>query len=337
MIKIVGDINLSDGFFDTGFGVGSSIKQGADPFKKLDRSDDDFWIGNFECVCADTSNKKGSHSKQFLISPRVLSHIKHLNMYGIANNHVMQHGDKAYKEMLDYFEVNNIQFVGNLNRKSTTFMNNGKKIGIIAFCQRPDNFTKTPLYWSLPEYGDIRKELTGLTNCDYKIVYVHWGNEFINHPYIDQKAFAHFLVDSGADLIVGMHPHVLQGFEIYKGKHIFYSLGNCVFNMCWNPTKYSIVVNIDVSSNFGVSYDYLKIEDDYFPRIVVEVPDSYLMENLNKLLFQTKENELYYKEVFNKTKQYKKANQKNIAKNINNIKFKDLITMFGDFINRRLK
>lgn len=45
MIKIVGDINLSDGFFDTGFGVGSSIKQGADPFKKLNRCDDDFWIG----------------------------------------------------------------------------------------------------------------------------------------------------------------------------------------------------------------------------------------------------------------------------------------------------
>ena len=111
-----------------------------------------------------------------------------------------------------------------------------------------------------------------MADCDFRIVFVHWGNEFINYPYLDQKAFAHFMVDCGADLIVGMHPHVLQGYEIYHGKHIFYSLGNCVFNMPWEPTKYSIVLQVDLSGDTIISYEYLKIGDDYFPEIVKDVP-----------------------------------------------------------------
>lgn len=225
MLKIVGDIHLADGFFDIGFGVGSSIKKGVDPFAKLKRSENDFWIGNFESVCSDTSNKKGSYAKQFIISPDDISHIKHLDLYSIANNHVMQHGKKAYCEMLQYFESRSVQYVGSVDRKSTSFIHQGKKIGIIAFSQRPENFSKEPLYWLLPEYEDVNAELSKLSGCDYKIIFVHWGYEFINYPNIDQKAFAHYLIDKGADLIIGTHPHVLHGYEIYKGKHIFYSYG----------------------------------------------------------------------------------------------------------------
>ena len=98
MLKILGDINFSDGFFDMGFGVGSAIKKGFDPFAKLYRKRTDFWIGNLECVCANTSDKQGVYAKQFLISPRDLMHVKHLDLYGVANNHVMQHGESAYRE-----------------------------------------------------------------------------------------------------------------------------------------------------------------------------------------------------------------------------------------------
>lgn len=336
MLKIVGDIHLADGFFDTGFGVGSSIKKGIDPYAKLNRSENDFWIGNFESVCSDTSNKSDSYAKQFIISPNHLLHIKHLDLYGVANNHVMQHGAKAYNEMLQYFESRNVQHFGSIERKSAFFIHQGKKIGIIAFSQRPENFTKEPLYWLLPEYEDIRKELTLLSDCDYRIIFVHWGNEFINYPNIDQKAFAHYMIDKGADLILGMHPHVLQGYEIYNEKYIFYSLGNCVFNMAWEPTKYSIIVNVDLSSKIKISYEYIKLEDDYFPIIVKDVPVNYRMENLNRLISRTEENEVYYKQVFAKTKQYKKANKKDIIKNIYKLSFKDMSTMIGDFIKRRI-
>ena len=77
----------------------------------------------------------------------------------------------------------------------------------------------------------FKQEFNNIPNDCFKIVYLHWGNEFVNCPSETQIKLAHWLVDLGFDLIVGMHSHVLQGFEEYKGKYIFYSIGNCLFDM----------------------------------------------------------------------------------------------------------
>jgi poly-gamma-glutamate synthesis protein (capsule biosynthesis protein) len=65
--------------------------------------------------------------------------------------------------------------------------------------------------------------------CDFLIMFLHWGDDhniFINR---DQQEAARRLIDEGVDLVIGHHPHVTQGYEVYKGKHIFYSLGNFIF------------------------------------------------------------------------------------------------------------
>ena len=86
-------------------------------------------------------------------------------------------------------------------------------------CQRLDQFSKEPLYWHNPEIKEIEKELVTIPKDAFKIIYVHWGYEFINRPSQYQKLLAHLLIDMGFDLIIGMHPHVLQGIEKYKGKY----------------------------------------------------------------------------------------------------------------------
>jgi poly-gamma-glutamate synthesis protein (capsule biosynthesis protein) len=66
--------------------------------------------------------------------------------------------------------------------------------------------------------------------ADLVIVNIHWGTEY-QHEFGDsQKQIGHEFIDSGADLIIGHHPHVVEGMEIYKGKAIFYSLGNFIFD-----------------------------------------------------------------------------------------------------------
>jgi len=70
---------------------------------------------------------------------------------------------------------------------------------------------------------------TAKLQSDYVIVYVHWGIEKKNHPEEYQRKMAKQYIDAGADLVVGSHPHVLQGMEYYKGKPIIYSLGNFMF------------------------------------------------------------------------------------------------------------
>lgn len=339
MLKIVGDINFTDGFFDTGFGVGSSVSKGVNPFEKITRSDSDFWIGNCECVISDKSNKLGVYQKQFVISPSKLSHVEHLDLYNVANNHVMQHGNEAYSDMLAYFEKEDIAYVGAESRKILMFEHQNKKVGILSFSQRDEKYSDDPLYWYNPEYIEVQRELSKLESADFKIAYVHWGNEFIDRPYVDQKKFAHWLVDLGFDLVVGLHAHVLQGYEIYKDKYIYYSVGNFVFNMPYQATKYSVVLTVDLASENAptVNFEYVFIERDYFPIIVdpSNVPLNFRFEFLNQRLKIEHENELYYDEVFSRLKLYRKSNYKYFLGVLHRFKAEDIKDIISDFIKRR--
>ena len=194
MLHIIGDIDLTEGYFDKGLGIGNSlVDKKEDPFEYLSRRDDDLWIGNFECVCSDVQ----ATGSPFIINPCHLEHIRHFDCYGIANNHVMQFGDEAYREMEAYFCRKGIKYAGSLKHRSVVFEHQGKRVGFMAFSQRPDNFSESPLYWHLPEYIELEEELNRLHDCDYRIVFVHWGYEFINYPNIDQKNLGRWLVDVG--------------------------------------------------------------------------------------------------------------------------------------------
>ena len=85
MLHIIGDIDLTEGYFDKGLGIGNSlVDKKEDPFEYLSRRDDDLWIGNFECVCSDVQ----ATGSPFIINPCHLEHIRHFDCYGIANNHI---------------------------------------------------------------------------------------------------------------------------------------------------------------------------------------------------------------------------------------------------------
>lgn len=334
MLKIVGDICYADWYFDAGIGVGTALRNGIDPFKNIDRKENDYWIGNFECVCSNIKERC-----EFLIHPEDFSHIRHMDLYGVANNHVNQHGKNAYLDMLEYFDMEKIPYMGSLQKRSHRFRHQGKKVGIIAFCERPDNFKEEPQYWLLPEYCDLKAEIDSLADCDFRIAYVHWGNEFMDRPYIDQKQLAHFLIDCGIDLVVGMHPHVLQGMEIYKGKRIYYSIGNFVFNMAWEPTRQSLILSVDLSGDDPiVSHEQIVI-DSMFPKHVASdsIEPKFRMESLNEKCKISFENEKYYSELFSKAHQYRKANYKWIITNLLKMNPKKSLNMISDFVGRKLK
>lgn len=233
MLNIVGDINLTDAAFDTGIGVGSKMKDGKDPFEKINRANDDLWIGNFEGVCSDVTDAQGMEAQQFNIPPKYLNHFTHMNFYNMANNHIMEHGAKAFCETAKNLSSFGAKAFGLNNQKSVIFEHCDHKYSISGFCQRKENSVYSPLYWYNPDIQDIKKEFDTLPLDAFKIIYIHWGVEFMDRPTNDQQIFAHALIDMGFDLVIGMHPHLLQGFEDYKGKRIYYSIGNFVFNMGW--------------------------------------------------------------------------------------------------------
>ncbi|MBO6030449.1 MAG: CapA family protein [Prevotella sp.] len=319
MLRFVGDINLTDWDFNPGFGIGSQIAQGFDPFSKIKRSKSDIWIGNFEGVTSEVTNRAGMAAKVFRVSPSSLMKLHHFDYYGLANNHAMQHGVEAYLQTWNILQKQGCKVFGKKDCRTISFTHQGKIVTLTGCCFRIDEFATDPCYWYNPEYKDIEKEVSILPSDAIKVFFVHWGNEFINRPSSGQKKFAHWLIDAGFDLIIGMHPHILQGFEMYAGKYIFYSLGNFVFDMAWEPTHYGAIVNVDLAKEEPlVTYDYIRIGNDCSPIVVheTEVPRQIRFDSLNQLVSIDDNSEEYHTEIIRKYKQYRRANHKDLFKKL---------------------
>lgn len=337
MLKFVGDICFTDNHFDVGFGVGSFVKNGGNPFANFTKQDTDLWIGNFEGVAADSSQHSDYHKYCFRIAPEHLNHCRFIDYFSVANNHVMEHGPKAYKDMCHYLNQFSKGCFGSSKNKSIEFEHQGRKVSVTGFCLRVEDSKFSPLYWYCPEYIEILEESKNL-NADFKIVYLHWGVEFVDHPSFEQQSFAHWLIEIGFDMVIGMHPHVMQGYEVYKDKYIFYSLGNFIFNMAYEPTNYSAVINVDIQNNL-VSYDYVKIGENYSPMIIPvdSVPERYRFETLNSKLNIRTNVEDYIKEALCGLKQYRRSHHKSFLRNIFKFDFSIMKNIVVDFIKRRIK
>lgn len=335
MLVFTGDINLTDWYFNVGFGIGSRIANGFDPFRKINRKAGDIWIGNFEGVASNVTDKVEFAGEVFRVQPKVLQKLNHFNMYGFANNHAMQHGKEAYQQTFDAICSYGSKCFGANKQRSVIIKHQGKTVSLTGMCLRIDDFTDEPSYWYNPEYKEIEKELNSLPNDAFKVLYIHWGNEYINRPSSAQKKFAHWLIDIGFDLIIGMHPHVLQGYEEYNGKYIFYSLGNFVFEMAWEPTKIGAIVKFDLDTK-QPSVEYIHIENDCTPVVVDEskIPAEWRFDFLNEALKKEDNSEQYHAEISRNYAAYRKANHRYIINNM--IKHPTLgKCLLKDFIKRR--
>lgn len=315
MIWFTGDINITDNFFDVGFGIGTKIADGLNPFQFIERRDEDIWIGNYEGVASSVSCNQGIYAESFRVDPSVLRGLSHLDYYGLANNHAMEHGEEAYWETVKALQGYGSDVFGTIKQKSIEFEYKNKLITITGLCQRIEATNHEPQYWYNPEYKEIENELNILPSDSFKVLFVHWGNEYINRPSIAQRKFAHWLLDSGFDLIIGMHPHVLQGYEDYNGKRVYYSLGNFVFDMPSLQCKIGAVVSLDFIEGRPVySENYIKIDDECCPHIVAEnnILEQWRFSSLNQCLKVEENSEEYHKQIRKGYMVYSKANHKQL-------------------------
>lgn len=315
MLIFTGDINLTDWVFNVGFGIGTNMGKGLNPFKYLERKGDDVWIGNFEGVASNVSARKGIYAKAFRVEPDVLSSLHHMDFYGFANNHAMEHGGEAYKETVAALVSYGSKVFGTKDKKSILLEHQGKKISLTGMCLRIEALKEEPLYWHNPEYWEIKEEKATIPQDAFKVLFVHWGNEYINRPSAVQKKFAHWLIDSGFNLIIGMHPHVLQGYEDYNGGRIYYSLGNCVFDMPSEQCKIGALVGVDFKNGQpAYSEKYLKIDNECCPHVVAEseIPPQWHFDYLNKRLKIDDNSEEYHQEINRGYLVYRNANRKQL-------------------------
>lgn len=164
-----------------------------------------------------------------------------VDIVSLANNHALDYGPDALLDTFKTLEDAGIDYVGagkNLDRaiKPIYYTFGNTKIAYLAASRvvySMDWYASDTKLGMIGTY-DPTLILTSIkeaaANSDYVVIFLHWGVERNNSPEDYQRTLAKQYIDAGADAVIGCHPHVLQGFEYYKGKPIAYSLGNFWFN-----------------------------------------------------------------------------------------------------------
>jgi len=231
-----GDIMLDDG-------PGRFIGEGGDPlapFAEILKAAD-YRIGNLECPIAESGSALDNKIYTFRAKPQVLPVLQgRFDAVSLANNHSGDYGHDAFLDTLRHLDNAGIAHFGggrNLGEAHQPLWieRKGLKIAVLAYNEfKPRAFEAGPnwpgIAWSEDDHviADIRTAKAA--GADLIIPFMHWGWENEGKPSQRQQQLARKMIDEGAALVVGGHPHVTQGVETYKGKLIIYSLGNFVFD-----------------------------------------------------------------------------------------------------------
>ena len=193
-----------------------------------------------------------------------------------ANNHAMDFGDKAMLATKQGLIEKEISVVGagenesDAHRVHVHELKNGVKVALISVCEYEFGITEG----SSPGAAWVgnRRVLEGICQAKsegcFVVVCSHGGVEEVPLPPVERQKQLRGFIDAGADLIIGHHPHVPQGWEIYQGKMIFYSLGDFVFDLENTPRKrwrdwgYCVRVSLNNTGGVGVELiGYERVED----------------------------------------------------------------------------
>lgn len=167
---------------------------------------------------------------------------QNIKLVSIGNNHILNFGDGGLEDTKKYLSESQVDYFGdpkNLDGNYFVKEINGTKIGFVSYNQFGGRSEKT-----------INNIKTIKNTVDAVVVYTHWGKEYENISSNYIKDLAHGFVEAGADLVIGSHPHVVQSVEEYKGKRIYYSLGNFIFDQYFSAeTQRGLAVKVVFNPN----------------------------------------------------------------------------------------
>jgi len=267
----VGDISLE-------------TKNDENPFKHIQQvfDDKDLLFGNLETVLANEGKEK---EKAVVLDsdPNKVKFLKNFDILNVANNHIYDLGEEGFKKTISTLNKNGIKIIGmgNQYRNNNVVNCKGIKIAFLGYPIPPYTFS-LPYKPSITHIkkSDIIKKVSSIKKkVDFTIISLHWGVENVNYPSPDQIKFAHKLIEVGADMILGHHPHVLQGIEKYNGGIIAYSLGNFQFDpkVSQSIDNRSVILSLKLNKNGNISYDLIpvRIDENNCPRLLTNKEKSF--------------------------------------------------------------
>ena len=198
-----------------------------------------------------------------------------IDVVNLANDRVMEYGDAGLRETLETLDRAGIYRVGagrdaTEARRPAILEVKGQKIAYLGYYTGDFNAASKDEAGTNQAFKDrIAADLRALREqVDWTIVNFHWGAQLVETPAPWQIALAHFTIDNGADLIVGHHPKVLQGAQIYKDRAIAYSLGNFMVDE-GSRSRYDTAVLKVLLKDSSMKVEFLPVEvRDFQPQVV---------------------------------------------------------------------
>jgi poly-gamma-glutamate synthesis protein (capsule biosynthesis protein) len=198
----------------------------------------------------------------------------------LANNHIGDYGDVAFYKTTEFLNDKNIAYFGAGNEKNNfnnpAIVDFGQnRIALLGYCCPSMNAVFGGRVSNGSALLDPKKILSDIEKChtksDYIVLNLHWGDENVRYPKPADVQKAKMFIDAGVDLIIGHHAHVIQSYEKYMGRYIFYGLGHFLFPYQERPAyfdgqKFQSVFSpkatqanreglvVDLDKNFNISY-----------------------------------------------------------------------------------
>jgi poly-gamma-glutamate synthesis protein (capsule biosynthesis protein) len=237
-------LNFGDVMFDRG--VRNIVDKGIDPFVNIKKEESllkpfDFFIVNLEGPIVEMDRslcQQKAYNFQFPNNTGSKLNLALINIVNIANNHSYDCYREGFNNTKNILNKSGISFIGDmdLNKSYVIKEVNGMKV---AFVGMDETIGFVPISNFYPLIKKLKSE------NDFVVVNIHWGTEYMLHSNKNQEGIAHSLIDNGADIIMGHHPHVIEEVEKYKKGIIFYSLGNFVFDQDFENTTTGLGVKTE--------------------------------------------------------------------------------------------
>lgn len=270
-VAVVGDVMLGDRPVSIGHGIRSTIlRAGMEHVFAGVRSalhQSDLVFGNLEApLSTKGENQSCLKSAEFRGDPACARTLHELGfrVMSVANNHALQHGPEAFWDTVSHLRSAGIEPAGLSDTHGmsnvVTVRKAGMTVRFLAYSLRPERyFPSACCYANPPAEVVLRQVARESKSCDVLFVSLHWGEEFLHEPSPEQLRLARHLVAMGGTIVVGHHPHVLQGIEEIGTGLVAYSLGNFVFDDHRGETRQSAILVANLDRSQVRNYNFIPV------------------------------------------------------------------------------
>ena len=277
-IACVGDVMCGDSFYALGQGVASALDRHGEDFLPDEIVDilrgHDLVLCNVECILSDIGRKENSlRSLHMRGRPEAARYLAQwgIKIAHVANNHVLEHGVEAAVDTIRQLQSVGIETVG--AGENGRFQSG---IGVVDVILGDQLVTvigacfHTGKYAFSSKLNEVLESIrVGASKESLVIVSVHWGDELIDRPSMWQRQVAREFISAGASLIMGHHPHVIQGVDSSDSALTAYSLGNFIFDGYLESTGWSVILSITISEKKVSKWEAIPIlkDEDHRPAL----------------------------------------------------------------------